>query len=39
VPIKKVHSEDTSTWVVNHEEVEARFGRRWVDWEGAAGGG
>ena len=38
VPIKKVHAEDTSTWVVNHQEIERRFGKRWVDWEGAGEG-
>ena len=32
-PFQKVHSDDISKFVINHEEVMDRFGDRYLAWE------
>jgi len=34
--LKRVHSNNISEFVVNHEEVQGRFGNRFVSWEGVS---
>ncbi len=32
--LEKVHSDDLSSWIINHDEVRARFGAAYKDWCG-----